>query len=231
MDSWVGRGPLLAGMRDIAPILVGVLPFAAIVGATAFETGLSRLEGVAMSMVVFAGAAQLATIDLLGRAAALPVVVATALVINARFLMYSASMAPHLVGLGRGRTAVVGYLLTDQAYAFSILRFTSERLPIRHRFAYYLGLALPMWLTWQAGTMAGVVFGAAVPPELSLEFAIPLVFTALLVPAIRAGSELVAAGVGGLLAIAAAGMPYHLGVLVAALAGVGAGAGMARSRS
>ncbi|BCR04327.1 branched-chain amino acid transporter AzlC [Desulfuromonas versatilis] len=211
-----------AGARDISPIILGVIPFALIAGISAVGVGLSELEALGMSYIVFAGASQLAAVDLVGRHAPVAVIVLTALVINLRFCMYSASLAPHFHGLPLHWRAPLAYLLTDQAYAISITAFGNGRM--RHKHWYYLGAAMTMWVTWQTGTAAGVFLGAAIPKSWSLDFAIPLTFLALLFPAIKDRPSLVAAASAGALALAGHGLPYNLGLFLAALGGIGAGA-------
>lgn len=222
------RRDALSGARTTAPILLGVVPFGLVAGVTAVEAGLSPLQAVGMSVVVFAGASQLAAIELLGRTAPATVVVVTALVINLRFVMYSASLAPYLRRLGAPARWVSAYVLTDQAYAVSLAEFRSSAPDERSRLWYYLGSALSLWVTWQVATAVGAVAGAAVPPDLSLEFAVPLTFLALLVPAIEDRNTGVVAAVSGSVGVAAATLPFDLGLVTAALAGVALGVALDR---
>ena len=149
------------------------------------------------------------------------VVVVTALVINLRMVMYSASIAPYFQGVATRWRAGLAYLLTDQAYALSVTRFGDDR-PVRRRW-YYLGAAAPLWAVWQVCTVVGVVVGARVPESLPLSFAVPLTFLALLVPAITDRASGVAAAVGGAGAAVGVGLPLNLGLIAGALVGVLAG--------
>ncbi len=216
-----GRAGLRDGATTVLPILVGVIPFGFIIGLTAVQIGLGPEGAVLFSVVIYAGAAQLAALNLLGAGASLPVVVGTALVINVRFLLYSASLAPHLAELSRRQRLLGAYLLTDQAYAVSVVRFR-ERLDPRSRWRYYLGAGLAMWFTWQVSTVVGAVGGGAVPESVPLGFAVPLAFLALLVPNVTDRPTIVAALVSGVVAVAAS--PLGNGALpVAAVSGVVAG--------
>ncbi len=212
---------LQAGVRDMSPLLLGILPFALVAGIAAVEVGFTLTQAVGLSMIVFAGASQLAAIDLLGSNAPLAVVIGTAVVINLRMVMYSASIAPHFARYGRRARAVLAYVLTDQAYALSVAEFAGNE--DRSRWKYYLGAAGSLWIVWQVGTVAGVVLGAGVPEEWGLTFAIPLVFLALLVPAMKDRPTTVAGVVGGCAAVVAAGLPLNLGLLVGAVGGILAG--------
>ena len=223
------------GLRDVAPILLGVAPFALVAGATAVDAGLSPLQAVGLSVVVFAGASQLAAIGLLGDNAELVVVFATGVVINLRMLMYSASIAPHFRAFRSRWKAACSYLLTDQAYALSVTRYSGSGsdsgvdadrdLDAGGRLRYYFAVGGALWVVWQVGSVVGIVVGARVPPAWGLEFAVPLVFLSLLVPATTSWPKLAAAAVGGGVAVAGAvlAVPLNLGLIAGGAAGVATG--------
>ena len=215
------RDAFLAGARAVAPIIVGIVPFGLVAGAAAVDAGLTLLDAVGLSVVVFAGASQLAAIGLLGDGAPLALVVVTVLVINLRLGMYSASIAPELLDEPRRWRTLEAYLLTDQAYALSVTRF--ERDPGTNRRWFYLGAAAPLWGVWQVCTVVGAVVGARVPAWLPLDFAVPLTFLALLVPAVEGQATGTAAAVGGGVATVGVGLPLEAGLMVGAIAGVLAG--------
>jgi 4-azaleucine resistance transporter AzlC len=206
------------GLRDVAPLLPGVVPFGVVAGIASANAGLELWEAVTMSVAVFAGAAQLAALELLGTDAPLAVVVMTATVINLRMLMYSASIAPYFRELAGRWKAGLAYLLTDQAYALSITAYRSD--DGLDRKAYYLATAFTLWVSWQLTTVGGYLVGAGIPDGWGLEFTVPLVFLAVLGPAIEDRPSLVAATIGGGGALAAAGLPLNLGLLVGALVGI-----------
>jgi predicted branched-subunit amino acid permease len=203
----------------ISPVLLGAAPFGLVAGAAAVGADLTVAQALGLSTIVFAGASQLAAIDLLGRDASFAVVVGTALIINLRMVMYSASIAPYFEKLSNRRRALVAYLLTDQAYALSITRFRDRGSSVW----FYLGTATPLWLVFVATTAVGAVVGARVPAWLPLEFTVPLTFLAVVAPAIVDRRTLVAALVGGAVAVLGAGFPYNLGLLVGAGGGIAAG--------
>ena len=211
------------GAADVAPIVAGILPFGLVTGVAAANVGLAPHEAVGLSAFVFAGASQLAGIALLGQGAGFVVIVATTLLINLRMAMYSASLAPWLERLRPGTRLGLAYLITDQAYAFSILRFPHEPRVGRRR-DYFLGTATPLLALWLLTTWAGARLGVELPPAWQLDFAIPLMFLALLAPAVRDRPGLLAAVVGALLAVALRGLPFNLGLVTAATAGIAAGA-------
>ena len=209
------------GVRAIVPVLIGVVPFGLVAGLTAVQTGQGWLGAVVFSLVVYAGAAQLAALDLLGDGTSVLVVVLTALVINSRFILYSASLAPSLAQVPRGRRLLGSYLLTDQAYAVSLVRFRSP-VDAPGRWRFYLGASTVMWVTWQLSTVLGALVGGAVPSQVPLSFAVPLAFLALLVPTVTDRPTAVAAVVSGVVVVAA----YPLGTAafpLAAVCGIAAG--------
>lgn len=216
------RAALLDGMRSVFPLLVGVLPFGLIFGVTAAGSAVGGGLGYASSVIIFAGAAQLATVQLITAGSAAAVVIATALVINARHLMYSAALAPHFREFPARWRLALPYILTDQAFAVSVIRYETKSDPEYRRW-FFFGGAISLWITWQVTTAAGVLLGASIPASWSLDFAIPLVFLALLIPALRDRPSVVAALVGGLVALAANDVPYNLGLLIGAFSGIAAG--------
>jgi branched chain amino acid efflux pump len=204
--------------------LVGIIPFGLIAGATPVTDGLGGPAAIGFSTIVFAGASQLAAIDVLTHGGSVLVAVLAACTINLRMLLYSASIAPYLADEPVPRRLGVAYLLTDQAYAVSITRWSSDTDGER-RFPYFLGAGLLLWVVWQASTIVGVLVGAAVPADVPLDFAVPLVFLVLLVPTLASRPAVVAAAVGGGAAVVAAEAGAGpLYIIVGALSGIAAGA-------
>ncbi len=214
--------PFIDGSKAVSPLLIGVVPFGLVFGVIAADSVVGPVLGYATSLVIFAGAAQLATIQLLDEGVVGAVVVATALVINSRHMMYSAALASSFRDFPRWSRFALPYLLTDQAFAVSIVRYQDVTDPGYRRW-FFTGSALTLWTAWQLSTLAGALVGAQLPEAWSLEFAIPLVFVALLVLTVRSRPDLVAAITGGAVAVVAASAPYGLGLIIAALAGVAAG--------
>jgi predicted branched-subunit amino acid permease len=216
------RRSFRAGATAVAPVLLGIVPFGLVAGVAAVEAGLGLAEAVGFSTVVFAGASQLAAIELIGAGAPAWVAIMTAAVINLRMAMYSASLGTYMTDQPLGRRTLAAYLLTDQAYALSVGRYQQEggpREPV-DRWWFYLGTAVVLWTVWQITTVLGVVVGGAVPEQVPLGFAVPLTFLCLLVPSVTDRPTLAAALVGGGVAVAAAPLPANLGMPLGAAAGV-----------
>jgi 4-azaleucine resistance transporter AzlC len=212
----------MAGIKAELPILIGVAPFGMIYGVLALGAGITPGAAQAMSAVVFAGSAQFVSAQLVGSGAPGLVIVLTVGIVNLRHALYSASMAPYLKPLRPAWKYLLAYLLTDEAYAVSILHYQrGENSP--HKNWFFLGAGLALWTTWQLSTAAGVFLGAVIPASWSLDFTLALTFIALVVPAIEDRASLVAALCAGVAAVAAYGLPFRLGLVAASLVGILAG--------
>jgi 4-azaleucine resistance transporter AzlC len=221
-DRSIRSTALTDGARAFAPLVIAVIPFGLVFGVVAAGSEVGPWLGGATSFIIFAGAAQLATLQLIDAGAAGAVVIATALVINARHLMYSAALAPAFREFPKAARFALPYLLTDQAFAISIVRFGEVEDPVYRRW-FFTGAGLSLWVPWQIFTITGIVLGAQVPASWSLDFAIPLMFVILLIPTIKGRPELIAAVIGATVAVVAADAPYGLGLIVGAISGITAG--------
>ena len=219
----------LAGCRDEAPLQLGVIPFGMLYGIGALAAGMPVWLAQLTSMLVFAGAAQLVIVQMLAAAAgALPIGL-TAVLLNLRHMLYSASVAEHVRHLPRRWRVLLAYLLTDEAYAVAILRYARPAGPgpdLRHW--YFLGCGLTLWSCWQLSTALGIAFGARIPPEWDIDFAVPLTFIALLTLLVKERAGQAAALVAALAVLALAALPFRLGLVLAIVLGLLAGAAVAR---
>jgi 4-azaleucine resistance transporter AzlC len=218
--SW--RQELAAGVRIELPLLLGVVPFGLVYGVLGLQAGLPAWAVIAMSSLLFGGSSQVVFAQLWGAQVPAAVIGGTVGVVNLRHLLYSASVAQFLSGLSWRWKLLLAYLLTDEAYVAAIGRLSlGPTSAMRHWFLFGTGCTL--WLGWQLSTVAGVLIGATIPAAWALDFSIALTFIALLVPALRRRSELVAAAVAAGVALLAQGMPHKLWIIAAALAGMLAG--------
>jgi 4-azaleucine resistance transporter AzlC len=208
----------------MAPLWVGVAPFGLAYAVIARDAGLSVVETQALSVLVFAGSAQVSAVGLISRGAAGLEIVLTTFLLNVRHVLY---------GLALGRTTriegwrrpVAAAFLTDEA--FGIVAARGER-----SFAFLLGAELSLFTTWNLATLAGAFLGSAIPdPEkLGIDAVFPLAFLALLVPLVRTRAELTVALTAGAAAwVAARELPGGIPVLVAGVAGSMLGAWLTRA--
>ena len=213
----------LLGVRALLPMLLGVAPFGVIYGVVALQSGIPPLAAVLMSSIVFAGSAQFLLAQLVGAGAPALLSIGAVGLINLRHALYSASVAPILHTLPRRWKLLLAYLLTDEAYAAAIPHLLKNpQSPTAHWILFGSGFAL--WAGWQLSTLAGVLLGTQLPPDLGLDFALPLTFIAIVVPLIDNQARLIAAVTAGTVAVLLAPLPYKTGLFVAALAGLAAGA-------
>jgi len=206
------------------PLMLGVIPFGLIFGALALASGVPPLEVQGLSLFVFAGSAQFIAAGLIGDGAAPVVIVLTIFVVNLRHALYSATIAPHVRRLSARWKVSLSWLLTDEAFAMASVRYRDGDTAQAHWFT--LGTGLTLWAFWQSSTALGIAVGAVVPEGLALDFALPLTFIALLIPLVTNRPTLVAALSAGVLAVALAGLPYKIGLLLAVMLGVGVGLGL-----
>jgi 4-azaleucine resistance transporter AzlC len=216
------RDDFLQGVRMMLPVQIGMLPFGLICGVAAVSAGIPAAVALAMSLLMFSGVAQLVAAQLYGAGAPALVIVASCVVVSLRFLMYSASLAPHLRHLPERWRILLAYLLTDQVFA-AMIRRVRERPDHSGNPSFFLGAGLTLWLPWQLSCAAGILVGALVPASWSLDFVVPLSFLALVVPLLRDRTALVAAAAGGLGAILLFAMPLKLGLICGGLTGIAAG--------
>lgn len=215
------RSDFFVGLQDVAPVLPAFVPFGIVFGIAAGNAGFRPVEAVAMSALVFAGTVQFAVVELLQQEAIPTVVVLTALIVGLRYAMYSASIAPYFKRLSNRWKWLLSFFLLEVTYALSISKITADE-EVSGRW-YYLGVGAPLWFTWIATTAIGSVFAVEVPPELGLDFAVPLIFMALLFSTIEDRWTATAGAVAAVASVFAFELPFGVGLIVAALVGVAGG--------
>ncbi|WP_108652532.1 AzlC family ABC transporter permease [Dongshaea marina] len=217
------RSPFCAGMLAVMPLIPGMLPFGMITGMAAVHAGMPPITAQLSSLILMAGASQIAVSSLISSHTLPLMVILTIWIINLRFMMYSAALSAHQLKLNGPMRLLCAYLLTDQSYAVSHLHFEQHPLSAKEKTLFFLGTGFPLWLFWQLSTGVGIFFGQAVPQSWGLDLAVPLCFLSLLIPALRNRPSVLAAVVGGTLSVLLHQMPYNLGLLIAAVCGIFSG--------
>ena len=208
-----------AGVRAEFPLLIGVFPFGLIYGALALNAGLSAAAAQMMSSIVFAGSSQFVAAQLIHEAAPGLVIVLTIAVVNLRHMLYSASVAEYVKDLSMKWKMLLAYFLTDEAYAAAIIHYEEDGTkPTSHWF--FLGAGFSLWFIWQISSALGIFLGTAIPKSWPLDFALPLTFIAMVTPVLKDYPVIAAASSAGLVALLAFSLPYKLGLVLAALAGI-----------
>ena len=207
------------GLKTGIPTLFGIAAWGMVVGIAMVKTGLTVLQASGMTLLVFAGSAQLAALPLILAHAPIWVIFATALVVNLRFVIFSALLAPHFTHLPWRQRLFYGYISGDLTIALFLQRFPTAA-PVKGKLSYLKGLMFPNWCAWQTGSLIGIFLGSAIPAEWGLGFAGTLAILCITVPLIINSAALCGVLVAGAVAVLANGFPYKLGLLVAVLAGM-----------
>jgi 4-azaleucine resistance transporter AzlC len=213
------RNEFIAGVKDELPLMIGVLPFGMIYGILAISVGLPPSVAQAMSAIIFAGSSQFISAQLFALSVPGIINILTISVVNLRHALYSASIAPYLQKLPNRWKWVLAYLLTDEAYAVSIIHYQQDG-DLRNKHWYFLGSGLTLWTTWQLSTAAGIFLGTSIPASWSLDFTLALTFIAIVVPALKDRASTGAALSAGVAAVILFNLPLKLGLLTASLIGI-----------
>ncbi len=211
------RTLFMQGVLATLPFMVMVAPFGLLFGVLGTEAGLPIQQVLAFSAVIIAGAAQFTALSLMEDAAPAIVVILTALAVNLRMAMYSATLAPFLGTAPFWQKAFMAYGLFDLNFLLADTKFrqaTGWTAP--QRAAYFSGTSVVIILAWVGATYVGTVVGQALPDWLALDFALPLTFLAMIAPSLRTIPHVVGALASVVFALAFAFVPFGLGLLIAA---------------
>ena len=209
------------GLRTGAPTLFGIGAWGMVVGVAMVKGGLTVAQATGMTLVAFAGSAQLASLPLIAAGAPVWVIFATALVVNLRFVIFSALLGPHFAHLPLRQRFLLGYISGDVSIALFLHRYPDPRRE-PGKLSFLKGLMFPNWLSWQVGSLIGIFLGSTVPSVWQLGFAGTLAIVCVMVPLIVNRAALCGVLVAGAVAILAHDLPYKLGLLLAVLVGMGA---------
>ncbi|MFZ6646228.1 AzlC family ABC transporter permease [Undibacterium sp. TJN25] len=199
--------------------LFGIGAWGLVVGVAMIKAGLTVPQALGMTFLVFAGSAQLASLPLIAAHAPAWVIFLTALVVNLRFVIFSAILAPHFSYLPWRQRAWLGYLSGDVSVGLFIYRYPEPGYDPR-KLPYLKGLLLPNWTSWQVGSVIGILLGSQVPANWGLGFAGTLAILCIMLPLVMNKAALVGVVVAGAIALATIHMPYKLGLLISVLAGM-----------
>lgn len=225
------------GARDMLPGLVAMAAWGLVTGVAMVQSGLSSWQALGMTLVVYAGSAQLASLPLLAAGAPLIIIWASALIVNLRFVIYSVAIAPFFRRFGRFTRALHGFGNVDILAAEFLRRFdpaarespallraseasadssASSAAPI----AYFRGAACLTWVVWQSASIGGILLAQWIPTAWGLEFVATLALLAMLLPMITDRAAIACVGVAGIVAALTVRLPLNLGLLLAVMSGV-----------
>jgi predicted branched-subunit amino acid permease len=217
------------GAADMFGTAVGIAAWGLITGVTMGNSGLPTWVMVLMSLVVFAGSAQLAVLPLMSAGAPIWVVWATALCVNLRFVIFSAMWRPYWVAEPWHRRLRVAYVTADLNYVLFMKRFPEPR-PAPGQWEYFWGGALTNLVAWHVPSLAGIALAGVVPEHWGIGFAGTLALMGIALSLLTDRASAVAGAVAGCAALAAYALPLKLSILVAIAAAVAVGLLIDRAR-
>ncbi|MCT8990635.1 AzlC family ABC transporter permease [Chelativorans sp. SCAU2101] len=214
----------LSGVRASIPVIVAAAPFGVLFGALAVENGFSASEAMLMSAAIFGGASQMVGIDLFGARVAPWLIVFSIFAVNFRHVLYSATIGRYIAHWTPLQRFVGFFFLVDPQFAEAEQRVEKGR---SLGFAWYMGVALPLYVFWIAESGLGAVFGRLIPntQALGLDFLLPIYFLGLVMSFRKRAMWLPVVGVSAFVSVVAyhtIGSPWH--VSIGAVAGVLVGA-------
>jgi len=212
--------PFAEGARAITPLVLGAVPFGVAIGAASAGLGVDRLATWIGSWTMVAGTAQLTVMQLLHDGAAPHVALLAALIVNARFAVYNAGLAPWFATTTVRRRLLLAAPLVDQVYMTATAAFHQRPMSEDDRRSFYLGAATHFVVAWVAAQSVGLLAGSHPPAWLDLHTASVLALAGLLATSLGTRGAAIAAAVAAAVALAGVDLPAHSAVLVATFAGI-----------
>ena len=211
------------GAREVSGVAPGLAAWGLMTGVAMVNSGMSAVEAVAMTLLVFAGSSQLAAIPLIAASAPVWVILAAGFCVNLRFVVFSAHLRSYVMHLPRWVRLTAGYLSTDMTYVLFVRRFSQPPASAAQRqaqLAYLAGSGGLNWLSWQVSSLLGIALAQWVPASWGLGFAGILALIGMSCSLASTTLRRVSAGVAGAAAVAAFALPYKLNIVVAIAAAV-----------
>jgi predicted branched-subunit amino acid permease len=206
------------GAREVSGVAPGLAAWGLMTGVAMVNSGMSGVEAVAMTMLVFAGSSQLAAIPLIAASAPVWVILATSFCVNLRFVVFSAHLRDYLMHLPRPVRLLVGYVCADMTYVLFVRRFphpSTEPAQRQAQLAYFAGSSGLNWVSWQVASLLGIALAQWIPASWGLGFAGILALIGVSCSLASTPMRRVSAGVSGAAAVAAFALPYKLNIVVA----------------
>jgi len=220
--SFIRHPEFRRGFNETVAPSLGIAAWGLVTGVAMVKSGLSLPVAVLMTMLVYAGSAQLAALPLIVAGAPLWVLWATAFCVNLRFVIYSAHWRRYFGHLPRAQRLLLGYCAVDLSYVLFARRFP-DAVPQPEQLPYFWGSAAWNWLSWQGASVLGIVLADRVPTEWGLGFAGVLALLGITYSLLSDKKTWIAAGVAAFVAVAAFAMPLKLNIVAAIAAGVAIG--------
>lgn len=212
------------GLRAVTPGLIALMVWGVVTGVAMVKAGLTEHNAVWMTLMVYAGSAQLTALPLIAAGAPLWLIFAAGMVVNLRFVIFGAVLHPYFKNLSWPKRLLMGYLSVDVAFVVFVPRFNDapEKGTVEQHW-FYLGAISSCWCLWQVTSLIGITLGTLVPSTWSLDFAAILALIAMMMPLVNNRPILVSILAAGVVAWIAQPLPLRLGLIAAVIAGIVAG--------
>jgi len=202
---------------------MAIMAWSIVTNIALLSAGLQPLQTFWFNILVYAGSAQLAVMPLIAGDYPLWTIWLTALIVNLRFVIFSAGIQPHFKKYTFWQRLGIGYLNGDITFAKFVHRFPQSDPHSKHtELLYFLGMAFTNWTVWQLGVLIAIIFGSYIPQDWGIGFAGTLALIALIVPAIKNRTALVSALAAAITCALTINLPYRLTIVCSVIAGVGA---------
>ena len=218
-EAQSSRAGFRRGFRELLPVTPGVLAWGLVTGIAMVNSGLTIPQALGMTLLAYAGSAQLAALPLMIAAAPVWVIALTAVIVNLRFVIYSVALRPHFRDRTRAARLVLGYFTGDITFV-QYLSLIEKEPQYPQRVAYFAGASASNWIAWQLGSIVGILGAGFIPADAGLELAGTLALVALVVPLVTRLPTLAAILTAGAIAVLARGWPLKLGLLAGVLGGI-----------
>lgn len=205
----------------VRPALIATFTWGLVTGVAMVKSGLTESAAIWMTLLVYAGSAQLTSLPLIAAGAPLWLIFAAGCIVNLRFLIFSAALQPYFQSLPWYKRVTYGYFSTDMSFVLFMPRFGEAKVKgTDAQRAFFLATIVPGWFTWQSSSMLGIVLGSLVPTAWSLDFAAVLALMAITIPLANSRPMLVSMLAAGITAWVSQGLPLRLGLLAAVVVGI-----------
>lgn len=213
-----------SGVRAIVPALIATGTWGMVTGVAMVKSGLTESMALAMTLLLYAGSAQLTSLPLIAAGAPLWLIFMAGSVVNLRFIIFGAALHPYFRHLSWPRRLGLGYFTTDMGFVLFMPRYgdAAER-GTREQLWFFLGTIVPGWLVWQSSSIVGIYLGSIVPSAWSLDFAAVLALLAITIPLASSKPMLISMLAAGLVAWVGQLLPLRLGLAAAVVIGIAAG--------
>ncbi|WP_349605569.1 AzlC family ABC transporter permease [Cupriavidus sp. DF5525] len=216
------RAGFIAGAHYFAPSLPAVFSWGLVTGVAMSKSVMTVPEAIGMSLLVYAGSAQLAVLPLFAAGLPLWTVFLTATMVNLRFVIFSAAMQPHFSYLTLPRRTVLGFFNGDLHFVYFMQKYSTPGYEPGKE-GYFWGMALTNFAMWQVSSVIGIVLASLFPDSWGLGVAGTLALIPVMIATISSRSTLMAVVISAVLALLCFDLPYRLGLVVAVVGAIAAG--------